>query len=59
MPDGEQFGDPIMGVAISSGANYSSTGASNVSKFIPQIWSSKLVEKFYAATVFGDITNTD
>ncbi len=29
------------------------------SKFIPQIWSSKLVEKFYEATVFGEIANTD
>lgn len=27
--------------------------------FIPQIWSGKLVEKFYDATVFGDISNTD
>ena len=36
--------------------DYSSTGTS---KFIPQIWSTKLVVKFYAATVFGDIANTD
>lgn len=27
--------------------------------FIPQIWSSKLVEKFYAATVFAAIANTN
>lgn len=27
--------------------------------FIPQIWSSKLVEKFYAATVLAAISNTD
>lgn len=27
--------------------------------FIPEIWSSKLQEKFYAATVFGSIANTD
>lgn len=27
--------------------------------FIPEIWSGKLVEKFYAATVFGEIANTD
>jgi hypothetical protein len=32
--------------------NYSGT-------FIPEIWSGKLVTKFYAATVFGDIANTD
>ena len=27
--------------------------------YIPEIWSGKLVEKFYAATVFGEIANTD
>lgn len=27
--------------------------------FIPEIWSGKLVEKFYAATVLGAIANTD
>lgn len=27
--------------------------------FIPEIWSGKLVEKFYDATVFGSIANTD
>lgn len=36
--------------------NLSSTGTS---KFIPQIWSGKLVAKFYDATVFGAIANTD
>lgn len=37
-------------------ADYSS---SSTSKFIPEIWSAKLVDKFYAATVFGDIANID
>ena len=27
--------------------------------YIPEIWSGKLIEKFYAATVFGAIANTD
>jgi N4-gp56 family major capsid protein len=40
----------------SSYVNYSSTGTS---KFIPQIWSGKIVEKFYKASVFGEISNTD
>ena len=49
-----------MGFPVAGGnANYSSTGANNTSKFNPQVWSSKLVEKFYDATVFGDIANTD
>ena len=36
--------------------DFSSTGTT---KFIPQIWSGKLVEKFYKATVFAAISNTD
>lgn len=32
--------------------------ASGTSKFIPELWAGELVEKFYAATVFGDIANT-
>ena len=35
--------------------DYSSDG----SNFIPEIWSGKLVKKFYPATVFGAIANTD
>lgn len=27
--------------------------------FIPEVWSGKLVQKFYDATVFGEIANTD
>lgn len=27
--------------------------------YIPEIWSGKMLVKFYTATVFGDITNTD
>jgi len=49
-----------MGYPVDAGAkNYSSTGANNNSNFIPQVWSSKLVEKFYTSTVFGEIANTD
>lgn len=35
-----------------NGINYSGT-------FIPTLWSSKLNQKFYAASVFGEIANTD
>ena len=49
------MGFPVGG----SAANYSASGADNTSKFIPEIWSGKLVEKFYDATVFGAIANTD
>ncbi len=27
--------------------------------FIPEVWSGKIIEQFYDATVFGDIANTD
>lgn len=28
-------------------------------RFIPEVWSGKLIEKFYKTTVFGDIASTD
>lgn len=34
-------------------------GPDSASKFIPEVWSGKLVEKFYKATVFGEIASTD
>lgn len=40
------------GAAIASPASYSGT-------FIPEIWSGKLLEKFYDATVLAAISNTD
>lgn len=51
-----------MGFPIASGPNYSNrqigaTAAS--SRFIPEVWSSKLVEKFYDTTVLAAISNTD
>lgn len=36
--------------------DFSISGTAN---FIPQLWAGKLVEKFYKATVFGEICNTD
>jgi len=38
-------------------AAYSGTAYSG--SFIPALWSGKLAQKFYAATVFGEIANTD
>ena len=34
-------------------------GPAGASKFIPEVWSGKLVEKFYKTTVFGEICSTD
>jgi hypothetical protein len=35
------------------------TGTAYSGTFIPALWSGKLAQKFYAATVFGEIANTD
>src|SRR5271156_298681 len=37
----------------------SSTNSLQATGFIPEIWSGKLVEKFYASTVLAAISNTD
>lgn len=46
-----------MGLPVATG--YPDYGSTGTSKFIPQIWSTKLVIKFYKSTVFGEISNTD
>jgi len=33
--------------------------AATTMRYVPQLWSSKLLIKFYATTVFGEIANTD
>jgi len=44
---------------ITRQTGYTDLSSTSTGKFIPQIWSGKLVEKFYDATVFGEIANTD
>lgn len=48
-------------MAITIGTAYSGSNQSPVytGNFIPVIWSSKLIEKFYSATVLAAICNTD
>ncbi len=41
------------------GSNAPNYSASGTSKFTPEIWSGKLVQKFYDATVLAAISNTD
>src|ERR1700742_2696534 len=53
-----------MAFPVASGSTAYPTGASAPSPaysgtFIPEIWSGKLVEKFYASTVLAAISNTD
>ena len=45
------------GGAVSWGGTAPNPAYSGI--FIPEIWSGKLIEKFYAATVLGAIANTD
>jgi hypothetical protein len=53
-------------MAVTVGTPYSGatenpaySGNASTGVFIPEIWSGKLIEKFYAATVLGAIANTD
>lgn len=49
-----------MGFPVDASAkNYSASGTGNNSKFIPEKWSTKLVEKYYEASIYPHIANTD
>lgn len=48
---------PVSGSPFGTGA--ASPSPAYTARFIPQIWSGKLVEKFYQATVLAAIANTD
>src|SRR5688572_26631976 len=57
---------PTAGFPVATGATVppiyptGSTGnAFQANGFIPEIWSGKLIEKFYASTVLSAISNTD
>lgn len=43
----------------SPGGQVAYAGTAYSGSFIPALWSGKLAQKFYAATVFGEIANTD
>jgi hypothetical protein len=48
-----------MSLAVASGSPSYSDSPSGTRTFIPEIWSGKLIEKFYDATVLAAIANTD
>lgn len=51
-----------MSVSVAAGQNYYGTGNgldNYAGKFIPEIWSGKLQQKFYDSTVLSAIANTD
>ena len=51
---------PINGGGFNTpGGQVAYTGTAYSGTFIPALWSGKLAQKFYAATVFGEIANTD
>lgn len=49
-----------VGVASWDGTDHSTNpyNSGSAQGFIPEVWSAKLIENFYPATVFGDIANT-
>lgn len=47
------------GATSYNGAAYPQHGGGANSRFIPEIYSGKMLVKFYAATLFGEIANTD
>ena len=51
------MGFPVSGSPFGTGAATPNPAYTGV--FIPEVWSGKLVEKFYKATVLGAIANTD
>lgn len=46
-------------MSVARVAGYPDFSSAGTSKFIPELWSGKLITKFYDATVFGEIANTD
>lgn len=44
---------------ITRDTGYTDLSSTSSGQFISEIWSGKLVEKFYDATVFGEIASTD
>jgi hypothetical protein len=46
-------------MAITRVAGHPDYGPDSASRFIPEIWSSKLLEKFMLSTVFKEVCNTD
>lgn len=55
MPIASSSPNSVLGV----GTAYPNLTASGTMKYVPEIYSGKLLVKFYANSVFGDITNTD
>lgn len=45
--------------ALPRATGYTSYDSTSTSRFIPEVYSGKLVQKFYATTVFGSIASTD
>lgn len=49
-----------MGFPVAAGnANYSASGTGNTSKYIPELFSGKLVKKFYDSCMYTEIANTE
>jgi hypothetical protein len=51
--------EQTMSLAVASGVPSYSSSPSGTRTFIPEIWSGKMIEKFYDATVLAAISNTN
>lgn len=45
--------------SVLGAVNYPQMGSAGTSKFVPEVWSGKLLIKFYAATCLTEVTNSD
>lgn len=46
-------------MAVDRAGGYGSYDSAGTSKFVPQIWTKKVLRNFYLSTVFSMISNTD
>lgn len=48
-----------MANGVTRAGGYGSYDSAGTSKFVPQIWTKKVLRNFYLSTVFSMISNTD
>lgn len=46
-------------MAVTRAGGYNDYNSTGTSKFVPQIWTKKVLRNFYLSTVFSEISNTD
>jgi hypothetical protein len=46
-------------MAVTRAGGYSDYNSAGTSKYVPQVWTKKVLRNFYLSTIFGEISNTD